>query len=70
MNTYAYFLVNHHLDFLLEQAANNQRYEALLPRTSLRARIASIVAGVRRVFDPIDLPGPSLPNLDNYPYRG
>ena len=70
MNAYAYFIVNHHLDYLLEQAANQQRVEELFPRPGIRARIASAIAGVRRVFDPVDLTGPALPNLDHYPYRG
>ena len=70
MNAYAYFVVNHHLDYLLEQAAKQQRVEELFPQPSLRARIASAFAGIRRMFDPVDLAGPALPNLDNYPYRG
>lgn len=70
MNAYAYFIVNHHLDFLLEQAAKQQRIEELFPQPSLRARIASAVAGIRRLFDPVDLTGPALPSLDHYPYRG
>jgi hypothetical protein len=70
VNAYAYCIVNHHLDYLLEQAARQQRVEALFPRPSLRARIASAFAGVRRVFDPVELSGPALPNLENYPYRG
>lgn len=69
MNAYAYFVVNHHLDYLLEQAAQQQRVQELFPQPSLRSRIASALAGVRRVFDPIDV-GPALPKLDNYPYRG
>ena len=70
MNAYAYFIVNHHLDYLLEQAAKRQRLEELLPQPSIRARIESAIARVRRVFDPIDLSGPVLPNLEHYPYRG
>jgi hypothetical protein len=70
VNAYAYFIVNHHLDYLLEQSAKRQRTEELFPRPSLRARIASVVAGVRRVFDPVDLSGPVVPRLDKYPYRG
>ena len=70
MNAYAYFIVNHHLDYLLEQAAKRQRVEELFPQPSVRARIASALAGLRRVFDPIDLGGPALPSLENYPYRG
>jgi hypothetical protein len=70
VNAYAYFVVNHHLNYLLEESAKRQRIEELFPRPSLRARIASAVAGVRRVFDPVDLSGPALPSLDNYPYRG
>jgi hypothetical protein len=69
VNAYAYYIVNHHIDFLLEESAKQRRVEALLPRPSLRARIASAVAGVRRVFDPIDLSAPAVPSLENYPYR-
>jgi len=70
VNAYAYFIVNHHLDYLLEQAARQQRIDELFPQPSLRARIASALAGVRRVFDPVELNGPALPNLEHYPYRG
>lgn len=70
MNAYAYFIVNHHLDYLLEQAAKQQRIEELFPRRGIRARIASAIAGARRVFDPVELAGPALPNLEHYPYRG
>lgn len=69
MNAYAYFIVNHHLNYLLEESAKQQRVRELF-RPSLRDRIASAVAGVRRVFDPVDLSGPVLPSLDSYPYRG
>ena len=62
--------MNHHLDYLLEQARKQQRVEELFPQPSLRARIASALAGVRRVFDPIELSGPALPALQDYPYRG
>jgi hypothetical protein len=70
VNAYAYFIVNHHLDFLLEQAARQQRIDELFPQPSVRARIASAFARVRRVFDPIELGGPALPTLEHYPYRG
>jgi hypothetical protein len=70
VNAYAYFIVNHHLDYLLEQASKRQRVDELFPRPSIRARIASTLAGVRRVFDPVELSGPALPNLEHYPYRG
>lgn len=70
MNTYAYFLVNHHLNFLLEESAKRQRVNELFPQPSLRTRVASTFAALRRVFDPVDLTGPALPNLEHYPYRG
>ena len=70
MNAYAYFIVNHNLDYRLDRPARWQHFEAPNPRPSLRARIASAVAGARRVFDPVDLSGPVVPRLENYPYRG
>lgn len=69
MNAHACFIVDH-LDYLLEQASKQQRVEEPFPRPSLRARIASAFAGVRRVFDPVDPGGPVLPNLENDPCRG
>jgi hypothetical protein len=48
-----------------------QRVRMLIPEPTLRARIASATAGLRRIFaNPIDLSGPVLPHLENYPYRG
>ena len=70
MNAYAYYIVNHHLDYLLEESARNQRVQELFPQPTLRARVASPAAGIRRVFDPIDFSAPALPNLDNYPFGG
>ena len=69
MNAYAYFIVNHNLDDLLGRADRQRRVYELDPRPSLRARIASAVAGLRRLFDPADFTGPALPNLEDYPYR-
>jgi hypothetical protein len=70
VNAYAYYIVNHHINYLLEESARKQRVEELFPQPTLRARIASAAAGIRRVFDPIDLTGPALPTLENYPFRG
>ena len=71
MNTYAYFMVNHHLDFLLEQAAKQQRIDELFPQPTLRARIASAFTRLHRFLGgPVDLNGPVLPTLEHYPYRG
>jgi len=71
VNAYAYYIVNHHIDYLLEQSAKQQRIAMLFPQPTLRARIASATAGLRRFFaNPIELSGPVLPNLENYPYRG
>ena len=71
MNAYAYFIVNHHLDFLLEQAARQQRIDELFPQPSIRARIASAIARLRRLAGgSVDLSGPIVPTLEHYPYRG
>jgi hypothetical protein len=70
VNGYAYYIVNHHINYLLEQSARQQRADALFPQPTLRARIASAAAVIRRIFDPIDLSAPAVPSLQNYPYRG
>ncbi len=70
VNAYAYYIVNHHIDHLLEESAKRQRVEELFPQPTLRARISSVAAALRRIFDPIDVGAPIVPNLENYPYRG
>jgi hypothetical protein len=71
VNAYAYYIVNHHIDYLLEQSAKQQRVAELFPEPTLRDRVASAVAGLRSIFaNPIDLSGPVVPTLENYPYRG
>jgi hypothetical protein len=69
VNYYAYYIVNHHLDFLLEQSADRQRVAMLFPEPALRARIASAATGLRRFLGPVIVGGPVLPTLENSPDR-
>lgn len=70
MNYYAYFFVNHPIEFLLEQSATRQRDARRVPKPTLRARTESVTAGLRRIFtNRIDDGEPILPKLENYPYR-
>lgn len=71
MNFYAYWIVNHHIDFLLEESAKRQRIAMLFPEPTLRSRIGAAVGSLSRILaNRIDLDGSVLPELEDYPYRG
>ena len=71
MNFYAYWIVNHHVDFLLEESAKRQQIAMLFPEPTLRTRIRTAVGSLRRFLaNRIDLDSPVLPELEDYPYRG
>jgi len=70
VNSFAYDIVNHHLDFLLEQSADRQRVALLFPEPTLRARIVSVGTGVRRLLRPGTAGSRVLLTLQNYPDRG
>lgn len=68
MNAVAYFIATQKMNDLLQQSSHERLLSTLHPKPSLRARIA---AALRRAgAGPIDLSGPTLPTLENYPYRG
>lgn len=63
MNAYAIFVVNEHLEFLLDEAAK-RRMDADSKR-SLRQRIASAVASIKSTLDAeADYSKSILPTLD------
>ncbi len=71
MHAAAYFVATQKMTELLKQSADERLISMSHPKPTLRARIASATAGLRRAFgEPIDLNGPALPTLENYPYRG
>ena len=68
MNAYAIFAVNEHLEYLLDEAAQNRAANAGKP--SFSERVAKAVKSLRMSF--ADSTGTSsvLPKLEDYPYRG
>jgi hypothetical protein len=69
VNAYAIFAVNEHLEFLIDEAAQNRMANAGKP--SLRQRIASAVGSLRlRVATAKYDTSSILPKLEDYPYRG
>ena len=67
MNAVAIMYVNSHLADLRAEAHRN-RMASLAERPSLRARIASRTAGLRKVLSTES--GLEVPELKNYPYGG
>ena len=67
MNAVAVMYVNSHLADLRAEAHHN-RMASLVERRSLRARIASRTAGLRKVLSTES--GLVVPELKNYPYGG
>jgi hypothetical protein len=70
MNALAIFVVNDHLNSLLDEA--DQRRSVQADKPSLGARIGSAAARLRSAFStPIEIETDAvLPKLDGYPYRG
>ena len=67
MNAVAVMYVNSHLADLQAEAHRN-RMASLAERRSLRARLASRTAGLRKVLSTQS--GLEVPELKNYPYGG
>ena len=67
MNAVAVMYVNSHLADLRAEAQHN-RMASLVERRSLRARLASRTAGLRKVLNTES--GLVVPELKNYPYGG
>ena len=67
MNAVAVMYVNSHLADLRAEAKSH-RTDSLVERRSLRGRLASSAAGLRRILGSDS--GPVVPQLKNYPYGG
>ena len=67
MNAYAIFAVNEHLEYLLDEAAQNRAANAGKP--SFLQRIEKAVQSLRMNFTDSGT-GQVLPKLEDYPYRG
>ena len=68
MNAYAIFVVNNHLQVLLDEAAARRAVKVEQP--GLRQRIASVASSVKATIDsPADYSRSILPSLQDYPYR-
>jgi hypothetical protein len=69
VNAYAIFAVNEHLEFLLDEAAQNRAVNAGKP--GFYQRIVKAVESFRMTFvDVTDGVGSVLPKFEDYPYRG
>ena len=68
MNAVAIMYVNSHLADLRAEAARSRRADPLVEKRSLRARLASRTAGLRKVLSTES--GLAVPELKNYPYGG
>ncbi len=68
MNAYAIFAVNEHLEYLLDEAAQNRAANAGKP--SFSDRIAKAVKSLRMSFTDSTGSTTVLPKLEDYPFRG
>jgi hypothetical protein len=69
MNAYATFMVNAHLQDLLDEAA--ARRMVSVDKPGIRERIASAASSVKSTLkSPADYSNSILPSLQDYPYRG
>jgi hypothetical protein len=68
VNAVAVMYVNDHLEHLRSEA-KDRRLASLADRRSLRDRIGSAVAEIRKTLG-VEAAGPALPKLKNYPYGG
>lgn len=68
MHAYAIFMVNDHLQVLLDEAATRRALKVQKP--GLRQRIASAASAVKSTIDsPADYSRSIIPNLQDYPYQ-
>jgi hypothetical protein len=68
VNAIAVIYVNDHLQHLRSEA-KDLRLASLADRRTLRDRVGSGVAEVRKTLG-LEATGPTLPSLKNYPYGG
>ena len=69
MNALAIYVVNEHIQSLMEEAAARATANGLATGPSLRDRIASAAAGLRRLVASSIESAAVLPPLKDYPYR-
>ena len=70
MNVLAIYVTNEYLQFERDRAFERAMAHAMPEAPSLRNRIASAVAGLRRLAGNSVESAAVLPKLENYPYRG
>lgn len=70
MNVLAIYVANEHILSLMEDAVTRKMVHGQPTGPSLRDRIASAAAGLRRLVGSPTQSAPFLPKLEDYPYRG
>jgi hypothetical protein len=70
VNVLAIYVANEYLQFERDRAFDRDMAFAMPDAPSLRNRIASAVAGLRRLAGNSVESATVLPKLENYPYRG
>jgi hypothetical protein len=69
VNVLAIYVANEHLQSLMERSVERQLAHSLATGPSLRDRIASAAAGLRRLVGTPVQSTSVLPSLEDYPYR-
>jgi len=70
VNVLAIYVANEHIQSLMEDAVTRKVAHRLPTGPSLRDRIASAAAGLRRLVGSPTQSGAFMPKLEDYPYRG
>lgn len=70
MNVLAIYVANEHIQSLMEDAVTRKVAHGQPTGPSLRDRIASAAAGLRRFAGNPTQSAAVLPKLEGYPYRG
>ena len=70
MNVLAIYVANEHMQSLMEDAVTRKMAHRQPTGPSLRDRIASAAAGLRRLAGSPMQSDAFLPKLEDYPYRG
>jgi len=68
VNAVAIIYVNQHLEDLRSEAQKRRLSASLDPKSSLRARLASAAASLRRTLGADEI-CPNFPQLSHWPYR-
>lgn len=69
MNVLAIYVANEHIMSLMEESVGRRVLQQAEPGMSLRDRIASAAAGLRRFLGSSVDAADVAPKLDGYPYR-